>query len=178
MSLVVSGHNQVNFVKGACGEDVKQASRLLIRKLYLLMQNLGPLPSDITLTMKLLYNDAAPEGYQPAGFREDSSPGDLLFDGDPVNLRVGSVSTGFHLMKVRVTTEKKRMAAAESSLIQKNGPTEISHPGLDCEEEEEEGSAKNHPLPVREDSGERGEDKGDSHPGWKKETSSMYLQES
>lgn len=47
----------MNFVKGACGEDVKQASRLLIRKLYLLMQNLGPLPSDITLTMKLLYND-------------------------------------------------------------------------------------------------------------------------
>lgn len=47
----------MNFVKGVCGEDVKQASRLLIRKLYLLMQNLGPLPSDITLTMKLLYND-------------------------------------------------------------------------------------------------------------------------
>ncbi|NWR66728.1 HORM2 protein, partial [Bucorvus abyssinicus] len=132
--------NQENFVKGACSEDVKQASRLLIRKLYLLMQNLGPLPNDITLTMKLLYNDAAPEGYQPPGFREDSSPRDLLFDGDPVNLRVGSVSTGFHLMKVRVTTEKKRVAAVESSLIQKNGPTEISHPGLDCEEEE--GSTK------------------------------------
>lgn len=45
-------------------------------------------------------------------------------------------------MKVRVTTEKKRVGAAESSLIQKNGPTEISHPGLDCEEEEEEGSTK------------------------------------
>ncbi|KFZ48047.1 HORMA domain-containing protein 2, partial [Antrostomus carolinensis] len=132
--------NQMNFVNGVCSsEDVKQASRLLIRKLYLLMQNLGPLPNDITLTMKLIYyNDVTPEDYQPPGFKEDGSSGDLLFDGDPVNLRVGSVSTGFHLMKVRVTTEKKRMGTVESSLIQKNGPTEISHQGLDCDEEEDE----------------------------------------
>lgn len=40
---------------GLCSEDVKQASRLLLRTLYLLMQDLGPLPNDITLTMKLLY---------------------------------------------------------------------------------------------------------------------------
>ncbi|NXX07144.1 HORM2 protein, partial [Larus smithsonianus] len=134
--------NQMNFVNGACGEeDIKQASRLLIRKLYLLMQNLGPLPNDITLTMKLLYyNDVTPNDYQPPGFKEDGSPGDLFFDGEPVNLRVGSVSTGFHLMKVRVTTEKKRMGTVESNLIQKNGPTEISHQGLDCDEEE--GSTK------------------------------------
>lgn len=45
----------MNFVNGVCSEDIKQASRLLIRKLYLLMQNLGPLPNDITLTMKLFY---------------------------------------------------------------------------------------------------------------------------
>uniref|UniRef100_A0A8C0HLQ5 HORMA domain containing 2 n=1 Tax=Buteo japonicus TaxID=224669 RepID=A0A8C0HLQ5_9AVES len=132
--------NQMNFVNGVCSKDVKQASRLLIRKLYLLMQNLGPLPNDITLTMKLLYyNDVTPKDYQPPGFKEDGSPGDLFFDGDPVNLKVGSVSTGFHLMKVRVTTEKKRMGTVESNLLQKNGPTEISHQGLDCDEEEEEG---------------------------------------
>ncbi|KFP44690.1 HORMA domain-containing protein 2, partial [Chlamydotis macqueenii] len=134
---------QMNFVNGACSEDAKQASRLLIRKLYLLMQNLGPLPNDITLTMKLLYySDVTPKDYQPPGFKEDGSSGDLLFDGDPVNLRVGSVSTGFHLMKVRVTTEKKRMGTVESNLIRKNGPTEISHQGLDCDEEEEEGNIK------------------------------------
>ncbi|KFO73549.1 HORMA domain-containing protein 2, partial [Cuculus canorus] len=135
--------NQMNFVNGVRSEDIKEASRLLIRKLYLLMQNLGPLPNDITLTMKLLYyNDVTPKDYQPPGFRDSGSPADLFFDGDPVNLRVGSVSTGFHLMKVRVTTEKERMGTAESNLIQKNGPTEISHQGLDCDEEEEEESTK------------------------------------
>ncbi|XP_052652859.1 HORMA domain-containing protein 2 isoform X1 [Harpia harpyja] len=170
--------NQMNFVNGVCSKDVKQASRLLIRKLYLLMQNLGPLPNDITLTMKLLYyNDVTPKDYQPPGFKEDGSPGDLFFDGDPVNLRVGSVSTGFHLMKVRVTTEKKRMGTVESNLLQKNGPTEISHQGLDCDEEEEEGSTRNHPLPVRAHSSEHGKDKSDPHPGWKTEASSFYLQD-
>ncbi|NXI41217.1 HORM2 protein, partial [Galbula dea] len=135
--------NQVTFGKEMCSKDVKEASRLLIRKLYLLMQNLGPLPNDITLSMKLLYyNDVTPEDYQPPGFKEGDNLGDLLFDGDPVNLRVGSVSTGFHIMKVRVTTEKKRMTTVESTLIQKKGPMEISHQGLDCDEEEEEGNTK------------------------------------
>ncbi|NXP45337.1 HORM2 protein, partial [Heliornis fulica] len=129
--------NQVNVGDGVCSEDVKQASRVLIRKLYLLMQNLGPLPSDITLTMKLLYySDVTPKDYQPPGFKEDGSTGHLLFDGDPVNLRVGSVSTGIHLMKLRVITDKKRMVADGSNLIQKHGPAEISHQGLDCNEEE------------------------------------------
>ncbi|XP_075625413.1 HORMA domain-containing protein 2 isoform X4 [Balearica regulorum gibbericeps] len=169
--------NQMNVVNGVCSKDVRQASRLLIRKLYLLMQNLGPLPDDVTLTMKLLYyNDVTPKDYQPPGFKEDGNAGDLLFDGDPVNLRVGSVSTGFHLMKVRVITEKKRMGTVESNLIQKNGPTEISHQGLDCDEEEEEGSTKNRPLPVQADSSERGRDKSDTHPGWKTETS-FYFQD-
>ncbi|KAM6377581.1 HORMA domain-containing protein 2 [Pluvialis apricaria] len=171
--------NQVNFVNGVCSEeDIKQASRLLIRKLYLLMQNLGPLPNDVTLTMKLLYyNDVTPKDYQPPGFKEDGSSGDLFFDGEPVNLRVGSVSTGFHLMKVRVTTEKKRMGTVESNLIQENGPTEISHQGLDCDEEDEEWSTKNRPLLVRADSSERGEDRSDTHPGLKTEASSFYLQD-
>ncbi|NXS09189.1 HORM2 protein, partial [Neodrepanis coruscans] len=135
--------NHREFMTGLCTEDFRKASRLLLRKLYLLMQNLGPLPNDITLTMKLLYyNDVTPKDYQPPGFKEDSSPGDLLFGGDPVSLRLGSVSTDFHTMKVKVTTEKKRVRKANSSLIQKNGPTKISHQGLDCEEEEEEGSTK------------------------------------
>ncbi|NXD29399.1 HORM2 protein, partial [Spelaeornis formosus] len=132
-----SNHRQ--FVAELCSKDVTQASRLLLRTLYLLMQDLGPLPSDITLSMKLLYyNDVTPREYQPPGFKEDASSGDLLFVGDPVSLKVGSVSTDFHFMKVRVTTEKMRVRKADSNLIQKNGPTEISHQGLDCEEEEEE----------------------------------------
>ncbi|XP_054851836.1 HORMA domain-containing protein 2 [Eublepharis macularius] len=129
---------QVNFMNRANSKEIKEASILLIRKLYVLMQNLGPLPNDITLTMKLFYyNDVTPDDYQPPGFKEGGSPDCLLFDGNPVNLKIGSVSTGFHVLKVRVTTESKRMGMLESSLVEESGATEISHEGLDCEEEEE-----------------------------------------
>lgn len=37
--------------------DTKKASILLVRKIYVLMQNLSPLPSDVCLTMKLFYYD-------------------------------------------------------------------------------------------------------------------------
>lgn len=83
-----------------------------------------------------------PDDYQPPGFKEGSTPDCLLFDGNPVNLKVGSVSTGFHVLKVRVTTESKRMGMLESSLVEESGPTEISHEGLDCEDDEEENSTK------------------------------------
>ncbi|XP_039936947.1 HORMA domain-containing protein 2 isoform X1 [Hirundo rustica] len=171
--------NHREFVAGLCSKDVKQASRLLLRTLYLLMQDLGPLPNDITLSMKLLYyNDVTPQDYQPPGFKDDGSPGGLLFAGDPVHLRVGSVSTDFHLMKVRVTTEKKRVRKSDSNLIQKSGPTEISHQGLDCEEEEEEEeSTENHPCPVRADSNEHEGGKSDTHPGRKTEASSFCLED-
>lgn len=36
--------------------DTKKAS-VLICKVYILMQNLGPLPNDVCLTMKLSYDD-------------------------------------------------------------------------------------------------------------------------
>ena len=38
-------------------ENTKKASVLLIRKLFLLMQNLGALPNNVGLTMKLFYYD-------------------------------------------------------------------------------------------------------------------------
>lgn len=83
-----------------------------------------------------------PNDYQPPGFKEGSAPDCLIFNGDPVNLKVGTVSTGFHELKVRVTTESKRMGMLESSMAEEKDSTEISHQGLDCDEEEEESSTK------------------------------------
>nr|XP_025034013.1 HORMA domain-containing protein 2 isoform X2 [Pelodiscus sinensis] len=155
-------------------DEVKKGSILLIRKLYLLLQHLGPLPNDVTLTMKLFYyNDVTPDDYQPPGFKEDSSPESLLFDGDPVNLKVGSIATGFHLLKVRVTTESKRMRELGNSLVQENGPTEISHQGLDCVEEEE-GRTKNHAPPIRVDPSQNRKSETDSDPGCTYEASILH----
>lgn len=83
--------------------DMKKASILLIRKNYVVMQNLGPLPNDVCLTMKLFYYDeVTPADYQPPGFK-DGDCGEI-FDGEPMYLNVGEVPTPFHTVKV--TPEK------------------------------------------------------------------------
>uniref|UniRef100_A0A8C7ABA3 HORMA domain containing 2 n=1 Tax=Neovison vison TaxID=452646 RepID=A0A8C7ABA3_NEOVI len=131
--------SSTSFESGTNSEDIKKASVLLIRKLYILMQNLGPLPNDVILTMKLhYYNAVTPHDYQPPGFKEGVNSHFLLFEGEPVNLQVGLVSTGFHSMKVKVTTEATRVSDLENNLFQENSTTEIGHQGLDFDEEEEE----------------------------------------
>ncbi|XP_030890707.1 HORMA domain-containing protein 2 [Leptonychotes weddellii] len=131
--------SSTSFESGTNSEDIKKASVLLIRKLYILMQNLGPLPNDVILTMKLhYYNAVTPHDYQPPGFKEGVNSHFLLFEGEPVNLQVGLVSTGFHSMKVKVTTEATRVSDLENNLFQENSTTEIVHQGLDFDEEEEE----------------------------------------
>ncbi|KAL7986746.1 hypothetical protein Chor_013029 [Crotalus horridus] len=132
--------SQVSFHNGTTSDEIKKASILLIRKLYILMQHLGPLPNDITLTMKLFYyKDGAipvapnftpasfavtPIDYQPHGFKEGDSSDGLLFDGDPVNLKVGSVSTGFHVLK------RKFMAAYmdKNSMFEENAASQHMPP--------------------------------------------------
>ncbi|XP_059726820.1 HORMA domain-containing protein 1 isoform X3 [Haemorhous mexicanus] len=102
--------------------DTKKASILLIRKIYILMQNLSPLPNDVCLTMKLLYYDeVTPPDYQPPGFKEASDEG-LLFKEEPMYLNVGEVPTPFHLLKLKITTEKQRMESADQSIL-KQGET-------------------------------------------------------
>ncbi|XP_039315836.1 HORMA domain-containing protein 1 isoform X2 [Saimiri boliviensis] len=105
--------------------DTKRASILLIRKIYVLMQNLGPLPNDVCLTMKLFYYDGVtPPDYQPPGFKAGDCEG-VIFEGEPMYLNVGEVSTPFHTFKVKVTTETERMENVDSSIL---SPKQIKTP--------------------------------------------------
>ncbi|XP_054436965.1 HORMA domain-containing protein 1 isoform X1 [Pteronotus mesoamericanus] len=97
--------------------DTKKASILLIRKIYVLMQNLEPLPNDVCLTMKLFYYDeVTPPDYQPPGFKDGDCEG-VIFEGEPMYLNVGEVPTPFHTFKVKVTTEKERMENIDSTIL-------------------------------------------------------------
>uniref|UniRef100_A0A3P8RVJ9 Zebrafish testis-expressed 38 n=1 Tax=Amphiprion percula TaxID=161767 RepID=A0A3P8RVJ9_AMPPE len=90
-------------------EDTKKASVLLIRKLFLLMQNLDALPSKVYLTMKLYYyDDITPAEYQPPGFKEGECDS-LWFEGMAVHFKVGEVQTAFHTLRVRVSAEQGRV---------------------------------------------------------------------
>ncbi|XP_021521851.2 HORMA domain-containing protein 2 isoform X7 [Aotus nancymaae] len=130
--------SSTSFESGTNNKDIKKASVLLIRKLYILMQDLEPLPNNAVLTMKLhYYNAVTPHDYHPPGFKEGVDSQFLLFDKEPINLQVGFVSTGFHSMKVKVVTEATKVTDLENNLFQENSTTEITHQGLDCDEEEE-----------------------------------------
>ncbi|KAM6910417.1 HORMA domain-containing protein 1 [Xenentodon cancila] len=96
--------------------NTKKASILLVRKLYTLMQNLGPLPENVCLNMKLAYyDDVTPQDYQPPGFKEADS--DILeFDQEPVKLTMGEVATPFHCVKFDMATEKQRLEQVEDSV--------------------------------------------------------------
>lgn len=84
-----------------------------------------------------LYFAVTPDYYQPPGFKHGVNSHILLFEGEPVNLQVGVVSTGFHSMKLKVITEATRVSDLEDNLFQENSVTEMAHQGLDGDEEEE-----------------------------------------
>ncbi|NXV85935.1 HORM1 protein, partial [Calonectris borealis] len=121
--LDFSSNNRRNDSTITCA-DTKKASILLIRKIYVLMQNLSPLPNDVCLTMKLFYYDeVTPSDYQPPGFKEGECEG-MIFEGEPMYLNVGEVPTPFHMLKVKVTTEKQRMENVDKSIL-KHGETNV-----------------------------------------------------
>ncbi|XP_067456619.1 HORMA domain-containing protein 1 isoform X1 [Thunnus thynnus] len=99
----------------SCG-NTKKASILLVRKLYTLMQNLGPLPDSVCLNMKLAYyDDVTPQDYQPPGFKE--TDGDSFkFEKEPVKLTMGEVVTPFHTVKLDMATERSRLEQVEESV--------------------------------------------------------------
>ncbi|XP_063001854.1 HORMA domain-containing protein 1 [Elgaria multicarinata webbii] len=118
-SMDFTSKNQESNSNITCA-DTKKASILLIRKIYVLMQNLGPLPDDVCLTMKLFYYDeVTPPDYQPPGFKAGDCEG-MTFDGEPMYLNVGEVPTPFHLLKLKVTTEKERMEHIDKTILKQS----------------------------------------------------------
>ncbi|XP_051574602.1 HORMA domain-containing protein 1-like [Myxocyprinus asiaticus] len=108
--------NGQSMTKLAC-ENTQTSSMLLVRKLYMLMQNLGPLPDNVCLNMKLFYYDeVTPQEYQPPGFKEDDSE-TLLFEREPVNLTMGEVVTPFHSLRMNVTTERNRLEPVDDEVV-------------------------------------------------------------
>uniref|UniRef100_A0A3B3VM08 HORMA domain containing 1 n=1 Tax=Poecilia latipinna TaxID=48699 RepID=A0A3B3VM08_9TELE len=89
--------------------NTRKASILLVRKLYTLMQSLGPLPDNVCLNMKLAYYDeVTPQDYQPPGFRE-AVGNTIEFVQEPVKLTMGKVATPYHCVKFDMATERRRL---------------------------------------------------------------------
>uniref|UniRef100_A0A673N5C0 Zebrafish testis-expressed 38 n=1 Tax=Sinocyclocheilus rhinocerous TaxID=307959 RepID=A0A673N5C0_9TELE len=113
-------------------EDTKKASTLLIRKLFLLMQNLEALPTGVYLTMKLYYNDdVTPPEYEPPGFKAGVNDS-LWFEGTAVHFRVGDIQSRFHTMKLRVMAAQSRLGKLQEGgqLSENDMDMEMETPSL------------------------------------------------
>ncbi|XP_043972468.1 HORMA domain-containing protein 1 isoform X1 [Gambusia affinis] len=96
--------------------NTRKASILLVRKLYTLMQNLGPLPENVCLNMKLAYYDeVTPQDYQPPGFSE-AVGNTIEFVQEPVKLTMGKVATPYHCVTFDMATERRRLEQVEESV--------------------------------------------------------------
>lgn len=79
-----------------------------------------------------------PPDYQPPGFKEGECEG-MIFEGEPMYLNVGEVPTPFHMLKVKVTTEKQRMENVDKSILKRgetNVPLQVIRVDRDDPEEE------------------------------------------
>uniref|UniRef100_A0A3P8XBZ5 HORMA domain-containing protein n=1 Tax=Esox lucius TaxID=8010 RepID=A0A3P8XBZ5_ESOLU len=104
-------------------EDTKNASVLLIRKLFLLMQNLDVLPNNVCLTMRLYYfDDITPADYEPPGFKEGVDD-HMWFEGKAVLFGVGEVQTPFHTLKMKVAAAQSRVEKLqEGNYLRESSP--------------------------------------------------------
>lgn len=89
-------------------EKTKKETIQLLRTMIVLTQSLQPLPEKVYMTMKLLYYDeVTPPEYEPPGFKP-SATDSFHFDEEPVNIKIGDVSTTFHSIKMRMKTDKQQ----------------------------------------------------------------------
>ncbi|XP_071505019.1 uncharacterized protein [Diadema antillarum] len=93
--------------------QTKRATLQLLRTILVMTQSLRLLPDEVMMTMKLLYyDDVTPADYEPPGFKA-SDTDRFSYEEEPINLRVGEVSTPFHIVKLRITTDKKQFEMRE-----------------------------------------------------------------
>ncbi|XP_060076150.1 uncharacterized protein LOC132555803 [Ylistrum balloti] len=120
--------------------ETKKATIRLLRTMVVLTQTLKSLPDDVMLTMKLLYYDeCTPEDYEPPGFKPAQTDS-FVFDEEPMNIKVGDVSTQFHTIKMRIKTDSKQFELKDDQAEEKD-EEKVANPVQEeemCVEDQEE----------------------------------------
>ncbi|XP_076115674.1 uncharacterized protein LOC143083287 [Mytilus galloprovincialis] len=105
--------------------ETKKATIRLLRTIVVLTQTLKSLPDDVMMTMKLLYfDDLTPGDYEPPGFKAAQTDS-FQFEEEPMNIKVGDVTTPFHTIKMRIKTDKSQFEMKDEDVDgNKEGITE------------------------------------------------------
>ncbi|XP_005739262.1 HORMA domain-containing protein 1 isoform X1 [Pundamilia nyererei] len=127
-------NNNIKVSSMSCG-NTRKAIILLVRKLYTVMQYLGPLPENVYLNMKLAYyDDVTPQAYQPPGFREADCD-TMEFEQEPVKLTMGEVVSPYHTLKLDMATERHRLEQVEEKWVLKIDEEDAQSEDPKCVEE-------------------------------------------
>uniref|UniRef100_A0A8C0GIS5 HORMA domain-containing protein 1 n=1 Tax=Chelonoidis abingdonii TaxID=106734 RepID=A0A8C0GIS5_CHEAB len=87
-----------------------------------------------------LFSTVTPPDYQPPGFKEGDCD-TMIFEGEPIYLNVGEVPTPFHMLKVKVTTERERMENLDKNMLKQGDykvPTQLITLDKDDPEEQDQ----------------------------------------
>ncbi|VDM17437.1 unnamed protein product [Hydatigera taeniaeformis] len=96
-------------------ERIKVQTKNLLNTILAAGKMLGPLPKKMMLTMKLQYYNSAPSDYMPNGFKIDENP-EVIFQSDPINLKIGVVDTSFHSVRMIIHTIPSLITAPPEKL--------------------------------------------------------------
>jgi HORMA domain len=105
----------------------KRATITTIRNLVQMTSTLNPLPRRRYFTMRLKYNDDAPDDYEPQFFRaaKDADMLAMQFASRPESYQIGHVETPYHAVKLGIRTiadeldsESEEVTSSENGMSQ------------------------------------------------------------
>ena len=107
-SVALQKNNGPNTKFDFTRDEVTRDTCGLLRHLLVLTQSLEPLPEQAFLTMKLFYYDhVTPEDYEPPLFKPCLDAPIILAGGDPMEIDVGSVTSSYHALSLKVHATEK-----------------------------------------------------------------------
>lgn len=123
-------NNSKHGILSMSDDGVKAATLNLLKSIRTAGENLRALPSNMYMTMRLQYHENTPEDYEPLGFRD---AGNISFDfeGSPVNIRIGSVQTTHHNLKMHMQVNKFFLNALKRPYGDFTGPADTSQHSVD-----------------------------------------------
>lgn len=108
----------------AVNDLIKKSTMKLLRTISANLQSFGSLPDSAAMSLRLIYDDEAPQDYNPPGFIS-CTPEELTNSfngGEPTSFRMGSVATAWHKVEMDAMTNLDHLTQAMS---QSNGNNEV-----------------------------------------------------
>ncbi|XP_063372210.1 uncharacterized protein LOC134660403 [Cydia amplana] len=122
-------------ISSANGNNEKNATSMLLRTLSVYESGMPPLPVDYDISLRIYYNESAPEDYQAPGFEASTGP-DPVSDTLRAAVRLGRVETPYHKLVAR-TYMREDMPDEPSDTTEMRQDDDVEDGSMNCEVDSE-----------------------------------------